>query len=1441
MLGRHLLFFLVLMAVLPAGGAQAVEYRLDECAYTGAAGEVKDSSGAGLHGTARGNNDDGRVTERVNEGKVCSCAGFRWWGYEVDAAPWWYDAEYFIEVPDNDRFSPLAAGREMLISGWFKTTRNRGTIVSKSEEYQVHIQGNKVRLRMFDFWESQFNFAIPINVADGGWHWFAFRVKLDASLGGSKLDVHGYLDGRKELEVLGHNYRRGYPESTPASVLIGAMEWNGRVDDGFFDGNIDEVIVTAGVGGEAAREAEDGGDDAVLAIYTNQCAGRNADGSSRSCPACGGLVAEYRFDECLWSGAAGEVEDAGDHEYHGTAHNGPLTAGDSPAVGGAAAGTCRYGDFDGVDDYISLPGFPDLTGSFTITARIRSRAAAAEMQRDGRIFADDESNSGGYGFSLGDGGAGRLRFFFRRVSPVWLDSGAVINPGTWYFVSAVHDAAARSRTIYVNGNLVATDTYTGTWGSDAGIAGIGGETADAGSEATARWRFGGFIDEVRIYREALDAARILGIYRETGRPCVACAPEVELRFEECAWTGAAGEVEDASGNGHDATARNGAATAADSPGPLADDPGTCRYAVFDGSDDYISIPHDRDLNGTDALTYTAWVNAASWSGTRQIMAKSVHGGGSGRAQMGIFAERGRLKGRAETLDREGDFLEVTTTPPAAGSWFHVALVFAGDCLTLYVDGQDKDHKTFAATKLVQTGDPLEIGRRTLSDQYFFSGRMDEMRVYRRALPAAEIAAVMREGHECPECAGLPDHFAIIHDGTAVTCQGEPVTIVAHDVDREVCADFTGEISLSTSSGRGDWVLRDGDGTLDNGAANDGKAAYTFAAADGGKVIFDLYHREAAEVDIDVAVEDVAEHPDEDPVLVFADAGFVFLGDGAVNGIGTQIAGKPSHLPPGNQLIELQAVTLDTETGACTAALTGVQEIELAVELLAPAAASAVQKVIVDTGGREDAIALNAAGAVNRWTTVKLDFGDAADSTAAFTFTAADAGKLRFHARAEMTAPEAAAALVLAGNSNAINVRPFGFYVYSTTPNAAAASGAASSVFRRAGEEFNLSARAVAWEAGDDNVDENGVPDDDADLADNAATLAYAADGVALAAATLLPAGAATGTLGIRAIDFVGGTAATAAQTLSEVGIVRFTCADSGYLGDTEITITGTSAPIGRFIPDHFAVTANAPELAPFCSGAGSGGGFTYLDQTFGFAVAPELTIIAVNAAGAETVNYRDEFCRLPATLTPAWENNAAGRTLVVNPPRNEADAVALTAAASREVVSFADTFAYAWEETPPFAADFDLVVDVRDADGVRYEDADGVAGSFRLADIGGTELRAGRLWLAANYGPADRDIVASPLTVQYFMDGAWQVHVDDHCTTGITYDTARATTSSSPEIELGAGALTVRHPAAGGPETLRVTATAPAWLLVDDSAAAADFVFGIYRGNDRIIFRREGE
>ena len=272
------------------------------------------------------------------------------------------------------------------------------------------------------------------------------------------------------------------------------------------------------------------------------------------------------------------------------------------------------------------------------------------------------------------------------------------------------------------------------------------------------------------------------------------APVGAWNMDEVSW----GAVTDSSGNGLDGIAVNGATTD-DSDPASPGTPGTCGYGVFDGNNDYVSVPHNPLLDGTSELTYSIWIHPRSWSGgIRQVMAKSVHGGGSGRAQMGIFSENGVLKGRAETLNGRED---IQTTLPSTNSWSHVALVFDGNTLKLYVNGVVASDGSFATTELATNPDPLEIGRRTLSNRYFFNGYMDEARVFDQALTDAEIAYVMNQKRPCTQ-ASPPDEpafaFNCVEPGqdilnghlyTKVVGQSFNVDVIAlQDADSDNAAD-----------------------------------------------------------------------------------------------------------------------------------------------------------------------------------------------------------------------------------------------------------------------------------------------------------------------------------------------------------------------------------------------------------------------------------------------------------------------------------------------------------------------------------------------------------------------------------------------------------------------------------------------------------------------------
>ncbi len=87
-------------------------------------------------------------------------------------------------------------------------------------------------------------------------------------------------------------------------------------------------------------------------------------------------------------------------------------------------------------------------------------------------------------------------------------------------------------------------------------------------------------------------------------------------------------------------------------------------------------------------------------------------------------------------------------------------------------------------------------------------------------------------------------------------------------------------------------------------------------------------------------------------------------------------------------------------------------------------------------------------------------------------------------------------------------------------------------------------------------------------------------------------------------------------------------------GNTAVT---TNVTLGRFIPDHFAVSVNqnGKMLASYAATTG----FNYSGQTIGYLPGslPSLTITPMNADGVITQNYYSYFQKLTATgvtITP---------------------------------------------------------------------------------------------------------------------------------------------------------------------------------------------------------------
>lgn len=716
----------------------------------------------------------------------------------------------------------------------------------------------------------------------------------------------------------------------------------------------------------------------------------------------------------------------------------------------------------------------------------------------------------------------------------------------------------------------------------------------------------------------------------------------------------------------------------------------------------------------------------------------------------------------------------------------------------------------------------------------------------------------------------PDHFAISHDGTAVNCQAENVTITAHDASHSTETGYTGTITLSTSTSHGDWSLVTGSGTLTNSGG--GAATYAYDASDSGAVVLGLTNTYAETVNINVTGDSASEDASEDSDLVYAAAGFQWLADSTASAIGTQIGGKASNVAPGSQTLELQAIKTSDSSGACEAALTGSNTIQIAFECENPTTCTANQ---VSVSGTD--VASNPNGSVTSYTNVSLDFGDASDTTATLTLSYPDVGQIQMHAKYTLSP----SGELMTGASNSFVWRPFAFDVSATgNPGATDHTG---SVFTTAGTNFTGVARAVLWASADDTGNDGQAdghgdanPANNADLTNNTAALNYgnetATENVALSAVLFLPSGGNDPGLtgGTSISSFTSGSGSTTTAHYDEVGIAELSGAvsDGNYLGigttDTS-KILGKSGHVGRFKPYDFSVSLNTPQFTPGCSA----GSFTYVGSVFSYGTAPVITTTARSAIPTTTQNYTGDFWKLTNSSLTGRSYTAATGTLdtsgllATTSDPNIADSGSgvgtLTFSAGTGLLFTKGA------ETAPFDADIALSINVIDSDSVAYASNPVTFGTATtgngIAFSGSKTQRWGRMTFENAHG-SELVALSVPFRAEYYDGNSFLANTADGCTATTVANLTKTPTpgalsstaaiANNPLSSSSAG-LTLSAPGSGntGYFTLSfdlTTATGASlpWLQYDwdgdsshDDNPTGRATFGVYLGDDEVIHIRE--
>ncbi|HWC29074.1 MAG TPA: LamG-like jellyroll fold domain-containing protein, partial [Dehalococcoidia bacterium] len=187
-------------------------------------------------------------------------------------------------------------------------------------------------------------------------------------------------------------------------------------------------------------------------------------------------------------------------------------------------------------------------------------------------------------------------------------------------------------------------------------------------------------------------------------------------------------VGDASGSNNNGTISGATRTASGRYG---------RALSFDGSNDRVNINDSASLDLTSGMTIEAWVRPTTFSGWETVIMKERPGNLVyalyGHSDLDRpWAEIGRSAGQVKTMG---------TAALAANTWTHLAATYDGSMLRFYVNGVQVSSIATTGNIMTSTG-ALRIGGNAVWGNEYFAGLIDEVRIYNRALSAAEVQSDM---------------------------------------------------------------------------------------------------------------------------------------------------------------------------------------------------------------------------------------------------------------------------------------------------------------------------------------------------------------------------------------------------------------------------------------------------------------------------------------------------------------------------------------------------------------------------------------------------------------------------------------------------------------------------------------------------------------------------
>jgi len=230
--------------------------------------------------------------------------------------------------------------------------------------------------------------------------------------------------------------------------------------------------------------------------------------------------------------------------------------------------------------------------------------------------------------------------------------------------------------------------------------------------------------------------------------------------------GTGSTVNDLSGNGNTGTITNATWTTSGKYG---------NALVFNGTNSLITIPDAPSLDLSTGMTLEAWVYPTVVNGHWTDVIYKGHD----IYYLEATSNQSSVPGGGNTVGAVDNTI-LGTTALTPNTWSALALTYDGTSLRLYVNGVQVSSLGTEAGPMSTSTSPLQIGGDSINAAQFFTGMIDEIRVYNVVLNQTQIQADMNtpvsSGSALPLVSFSTAGITFGNQATGTTSSPQPVTL-----------------------------------------------------------------------------------------------------------------------------------------------------------------------------------------------------------------------------------------------------------------------------------------------------------------------------------------------------------------------------------------------------------------------------------------------------------------------------------------------------------------------------------------------------------------------------------------------------------------------------------------------------------------------------------------